>query len=82
MDDVPIIDNMAALIVRYRLAALQRDDWCGAQKTFEPIIKDAHTQAMTDQPRRYGIEYAPQDEPARGSDRDDLFLKIGSAAFG
>ena len=47
MDDVPIIDNMAALIVRYRLAALQRDDWCGAQKTFKPIIKEAYTQAMT-----------------------------------
>ena len=49
MNDVPIIDNMAALIVRYSLAALQRDDWCGAQKTFKPIIKDAYTQAMTDQ---------------------------------
>jgi hypothetical protein len=50
MDDVPIIDNMAPFIVRYSLAALQRDDWCGAQKTFKPIIKDAYTQAMTDQP--------------------------------
>ena len=54
-----MIDNMATLIVRYSLAALQRDDWCGARKTFEPIIKDAHTQPMTDQPWRHSIEYGP-----------------------
>jgi hypothetical protein len=32
------------------LGARQRDNWCGTQKTFDPIIKDAHAQAMTDQP--------------------------------
>jgi hypothetical protein len=56
MDDVPIIDNMAPFIVRYSLAALQRDDWCGAQKTFKPIIKDAYTQAMTDQVIPLGLK--------------------------
>jgi hypothetical protein len=40
-------------------------DLCAAQEAFEPVVEDAHAQAMADQPRRHGVEHAPQNESAR-----------------
>ncbi len=38
-----------------------------------------HAQAMADQPRWRGIEYASQNEAARRCDRDDLLFIVGGA---
>src|SRR5262245_35671543 len=59
------------------MAACQRDHWCSTEEAFESVVEDAHAKAMTNQPRRHGVEYAPQNEAARGRHRDHLLLKVG-----
>src|SRR5262249_20125400 len=79
MDDVPVVDGVAALVLRHRLTASHRCDRRGAEGAFEPVIKDAHTQAMANQPRWHGVKY--QDEAARGRHRDHLLLEVGCMAL-
>lgn len=49
MDDVPVIDDMSALALRHWPPALQRHDRRDAEEAFEPVLEDAHTQAMANQ---------------------------------
>lgn len=70
VDHVPVVDDVAALVVRRRLAAPQCGHRRGAEKAFKPVVEDARTRMMADQPRWHGIEHAPQDEAARSPRRD------------
>lgn len=49
MDDVPVIHDMTALALGHRPTAPQRHDRRDAKEAFEPVVEDAHTQAMADQ---------------------------------
>ena len=62
MDDVPVVDHLAALALRHRLAAPECDDVRRAEEAFEPIIVDAHPQTVADEARGHSAEYAPEDE--------------------
>src|SRR5206468_1012760 len=47
-----------------------------AEKTCEPIIVEAHAEAMADQARGHRIEHLLEDEPARRGNGDDRPLVI------
>lgn len=48
MDDVPVVDEMSAASFRDGTTAPQASDGRGAEEAFEPIVEDAHAQAMPD----------------------------------
>ena len=52
-----VIDDMAVLAAGMRSTAAHRHQRCRAEKAFEPIVVEAHSQAMADQPRRHRIEH-------------------------
>ena len=64
-DDVPVVHHVSALVVRDGAAAPQGRHRRHAEEAFEPVVEDAHAQAMPDQSRGHGVEHAPQDEAAR-----------------
>lgn len=82
VDDMAVVDDMAALAFRHGPAAPQRGDQHGAEEAIEPVVTDAHPRAMADQPRRHGVEHAPQDEAAAGCGSNELFLEVGGAPPG
>ena len=82
MDDMAVVDDVAALALRHRLAAPQRGNRRRAEEAFEPVVVNADPQAMADQARRHGVEHAPQEEAATGRDGDELFLEVGGAPPG
>ena len=57
VDDVPVIDDVAVLAVGVRAAAAQRHQRRRAEKAFEPVVVEAHAQAMADQARGHRIEH-------------------------
>ncbi len=50
-DDMPVVDHMSALAVRDGAAAPQGRHRRHAEEAFEPVVEDAHAQAVPDQPR-------------------------------
>ena len=77
VNDVPVIDDVAALAAGVRAAARQRHQRRRAEKAFEPIVVETHPQAMADQPGRHRVEHLLEAEAAAGRDRDDGLLVIG-----
>ena len=82
VDDVVVIDHMAALDVGHGPSSAQAGHRRGSEEAFEPVVEDANPQAVTDQPRRHGVEHAPQREAARRGHGDRLFLVIRGATLG
>lgn len=80
VDDVMVVNDMGALAAGLgRLAPAQRQDRRAAEEAFQPVIEEAHAQAVTDQAGRHGVEYLPQDEAAARHHPDGCFLVIGCA---
>ena len=61
-----VIDHMAMLAAGMRPAAAQRHQRRRAKKAFEPIVVQAHAQAMANQARGHRIEHLLEGEPLLG----------------
>ena len=80
VDDVAIINDVSMLATgRLRPAAGEAEHVAGAEEALEPVIVEAHAQALTDQPGRHGIEHLAQDEAAGGCDLNEAFLVVDGA---
>ena len=53
-----------------------------ADEDVEPVVVEAHAQAMADQARGHGVEHLAQREAARGGDAHAEFLIVGGAPIG
>ena len=52
------------------------------QEAFEPVIVEAHAQAMPDQPRGCGVEHAVQHEAAAARDCHGLVFEVRCSPLG
>src|SRR5467141_2794440 len=77
-----IIDDVAALALRYRPSTPERHHRSCTAKALEPVIVEMHAQAMANEPRWSCVEDAAQDEAAARRDGDNLLLVIGRPALG
>src|ERR1700686_2306154 len=82
VDNVPIINDVTALALRYRPSTPQRHHRSCSKETLEPVIVEVHAQAMANEPRWRCVEDAAQDEADARRDGDDLLLVIGRPALG
>ena len=80
VNDVAVIDDVAALAAGMRAAAAQRHQRCRTEEAFEPIVIETHAQTVADQPRRHRIEHLLEAEAAGRGDGDDRLLVIGRPA--
>ena len=80
VNDMTIIDDVAAFAAGMRAAAAQRHQLCRAEEAFEPIVVETHAKAMADQSRRHRIEHLLEPEAAGRGDGDDRLLVIGRPA--
>jgi hypothetical protein len=62
--------HMAVLAAGMRPTAAQRHQRRRAEKAFQPIVVEAHAQAMADQARGHRIEHLLEGEPASRGDGD------------
>jgi hypothetical protein len=65
VDDMPVIDDMAAPVFAIATAARQGHQMRGPEEELEPVVVQSDQQPVTDQPRRYGVEDPLEDEAAR-----------------
>ena len=86
MDDVAVVDDVPALAESHALgrnpAAPQRQHQAAAEKAVQPVIIQAHPQAMADQPRGHGVEHALQHEGGAARDGDHRLLEVVGAHGG
>jgi hypothetical protein len=80
VNDVAVIDDVAALAAGMRPAAAQRYQRRGAEKAFKPIVVKTHAQAVADQARGHRIENLLEAEAAGRGNDDDRLLVIGRPA--
>jgi hypothetical protein len=82
VDHMPVVDDMAALVIGDRLAASERGDMRRAEEAFDPVVINADPQPVPNEPRGHGIKHPSQDEAAARCDGDDLLLPVSSAPLG
>jgi hypothetical protein len=81
VDDVTVVDDMGALVMIGRATATQREQPGSTEKALQPVVVEAHAQAMADEPRGDRVEHLAQREAAaRGHCHDRLFA-IGGALW-
>ncbi len=76
VDDMMVVDHVAALAVRLRTPAGQGHHGGRAEEAIEAVVIQADPQLMADQPRGHRIEDLAQGEAARRRDADEHFLVI------
>lgn len=78
---MPIVDNMTVLAGGMRPPARQGRQLGPTDEDREPVVVEAHPEAMTDQARRHGVEHLAKHEPAgRGDAHARLFVIGGTTA--
>jgi putative transposase len=82
VDHVPIINDVAALVFRYRPSTPECHHRGCTEEALKAVIVEMHAQAMADEPRWRRVEDAAQHEAAARCDDDDLLLVIGGPTFG
>ena len=65
MDDMAIVDDLVVLAGWRGPPARQRHEMRAADEDVQPIVEEAHPEAVTDQARRHGVEHLAQREAAR-----------------
>ena len=62
MDEMVIVDHVAAAPVAMGATAAQGQQWGGADEQLQPIIVEVDAQGVADQPRRHRVEHLAQGE--------------------
>ena len=79
VDDVPIVDHVAVFALQTGPAAYQRKHARAADEQLHPIIEEARSRTVADQPRWHGVEDFSQDKAARSTHIYQLLLVVGGA---
>jgi len=82
VDDVAIVDDLAALAVALRAPSRQRHQVGAAEKEVEPIIVEPDPQAVADETRGHRVEHSAQNKAARRGDGDQRLLAISGPPIG
>jgi hypothetical protein len=67
---------MITLAARADTPTPQRQQFCSADEQIDPVVIEPHTQAVSNQPRRHGVEHLAKAKSAGRRDGDDRLLII------
>ena len=79
---LPIVDDVHVLAGRMRPAARQGRHLGPADEDRQPVVMEAHPEAVTDQARRHGVEHLAEKEAAGGGDAHAHLLVVGAPSAG